>query len=335
MYLEELYQHICNNIKKIDFDSLWKGFTPTKFALYNETECFFDGRYIEKSSDFVANTAIYFEGEYIAIWNVMEPTDDVVLTSKIVHEMFHAFQNANGWDISVNELDALLRYKYDEENLTIKLLENRLLVDLYKAYDIEKFSLLAGYRKYRQEKFPYEFHYESCIERLEGSANYVEWQALNQLDSQKADALFALMKAKLTDCDFYFPIRLSNYYSGALYYAITQTAQGNTAFEANAVMGDIPYISDFMMRDAVLRYNEETERIVKNTLADNRIVLAEPVELLGLNVYNARRHKEYLTSTYFLMFMRNGKQEIIYGNFVIKMLDDKTIETVYKLSAVR
>ena len=54
--LEELYQQIYNNIKKINFDLIWKGFAPTKFALYNETECFFDGKYIEKTSDFVANT---------------------------------------------------------------------------------------------------------------------------------------------------------------------------------------------------------------------------------------------------------------------------------------
>ena len=47
MNLEELYQQIYNNIKKINFDSIWKGFAPTKFALYNETECFFDGKYIE------------------------------------------------------------------------------------------------------------------------------------------------------------------------------------------------------------------------------------------------------------------------------------------------
>lgn len=58
MNLEELYQQIYNNIKKINFDSIWKGFAPTKFALYNETECFFDGKYIEKTSDFVAKEAL-------------------------------------------------------------------------------------------------------------------------------------------------------------------------------------------------------------------------------------------------------------------------------------
>ena len=79
-----------------------------------------------------------------------------------------------------------------------------------------------------------------------------------------------------------------------------------------------------------MRYAEETERIVAKALEDNKVIFEEPVELLGLNVYNARRYKQYLTSTYFLMFLRNGKQEMLNGNFIIKMLDDKTIEKVYE-----
>ena len=333
MNLEELYQQICNNIKKINFDTLWKGFAPTKFALYNESECFFNCKYIDKTADFVANTAIFYEGEYIAIWNVIDTPNITVLTSKIIHEMFHAFQYANHWDICVNELKALIYYKYDEENLSIKLRENKLLLDLYKSYDAEKAETFARYRKYRQEKFPYEFQYESSIEKLEGSANYVEWQALKQLDSSKADELFASMTVQLSDCGFYFPIRISNYYSGALFYAVQFTEQVKSVFEANATgesIGDISCNSDFAMKEAVLRYAEETERIVAKALASNKVIIEEPVELLGVNVYNARRYKQYLTSTYFLMYLRNGKEEILNGNFIIKMMDDKTIEKVYE-----
>lgn len=333
MNLEDLYQQICNNIKKIKFDLIWKGFAPTKFALYNESECFFDGKYIEKTSDFVANTAIFYEGEYIAIWNVMGTPNVTELTSKIVHEMFHAFQNANHWDICVNEVDALIHYKYDEENLSIKLRENRLLLDLYKSYDAEKVEIFARYRKYRQEKFTYEFQYESSIEKIEGSANYVEWQALKQLDSLKADELVASMSVQLSDCEFYFPIRVSNYYSGALFYAVRFAEQVKSLFEVNATgegIGDILCKTDLTMKEAVLRYTEETERIVAKALEGNKVVVEEPVELLGLNVYNARRYKEYLTSTYFLMYLRNGKQEILNGNFILKMLDAKTIEKVYE-----
>ena len=256
-----------------------------------------------------------------------------MLTSKIIHEMFHAFQNANHWDICVNEFDALIHYKYDEENLSIKLRENKLLLDLCKSYDAEKAEAFVRYRKYRQEKFPYEFQYENGVERLEGSANYVEWQALKQLDSSKADELFASMVVKLSDCGFYFPIRISNYYSGALFYAVQFTEQVKSIFEdatTNEVIGNISYSSDSLMKEAALRYFAETERIVTKALESNKVIIEEPVELLGLNVYDARRYNQYLTSTYFLMYSRNGKREILNGNFVIKMLKDTSIEKVYE-----
>ena len=65
--LEKLYDQICEAINTLDFDAIWEGFRPLKFALYNDTECFFDGRYIEKNADFCANTSIEYKGEIIAI----------------------------------------------------------------------------------------------------------------------------------------------------------------------------------------------------------------------------------------------------------------------------
>ena len=55
-------------------------------------------------------------------------------------------------------------------------------------------------------------------------------------------------------------------------------------------------------------------------------------EVLGaeLSNWSCLLNKQYLTSTYFLMYSRNGKEEILNGNFIIKMLDDKTIEKVYE-----
>ncbi len=47
--LEKLYGQIYEAIKTLDFDAVWKGFRPLKFALYNDTECFFDGHYYRKN----------------------------------------------------------------------------------------------------------------------------------------------------------------------------------------------------------------------------------------------------------------------------------------------
>ena len=138
--LEERYYIIKKYIEKVDFDLLWKGFKPLKYALYNETECFYDGKYIEKSADFLANTSIKYNGEYIAIWNVMEDLDPIILTSKIIHEMFHGFQNINGESRFPNELEALFNYKYDDENLSIKLEEAKLTLKLLDSFMTNTFG---------------------------------------------------------------------------------------------------------------------------------------------------------------------------------------------------
>jgi hypothetical protein len=60
------------------------------------------------------------------------------------------------------------------------------------------------------------------------------------------------------------------------------------------------------------------------------VVLTGPLELVTVNIYNARCYNGYLTSTYFLMYLENGERKMIQGNFVIRMKDEKTIDTVYR-----
>ena len=62
MELHELYSRVAAAISSLNYADIWPGFTPLKFALYNEEKCFFDGAYIEKSEDFCANTSIVYQG---------------------------------------------------------------------------------------------------------------------------------------------------------------------------------------------------------------------------------------------------------------------------------
>ena len=98
MRLDELYDQLSRTISALDFERIWPGFTPLKFALYDDEHCVLDGSYIEKTDVFCANTSIVYQGEQIAIWNVAEEIKPAILASKIVHEMFHGFQNRQGWD---------------------------------------------------------------------------------------------------------------------------------------------------------------------------------------------------------------------------------------------
>ena len=148
MDLEKLYYEIKNYIEIVDFSKLWRGFEPLKFALYTDSECFFDGMYIEKTDLFLGNTAILYNGEWIAIWNVQEEMNPIVLTSKMIHEMFHGFQMMNHDGRFPDELDALYNYKYEEGNLNLKLMENQLLCHLSTRFDKEMFEEFLKIRKY-------------------------------------------------------------------------------------------------------------------------------------------------------------------------------------------
>ena len=130
MKLNEIYFEVEKLIKKVDFNNLWPGFKPFKFALYNETECFFDGEYVDRTDEFLANTAINYNGEMIAIWNMIEEINPIILCSKIIHEMFHGYQKINKESRFPDEIEAIINYNYDEENLSYKLLENELIVEL-------------------------------------------------------------------------------------------------------------------------------------------------------------------------------------------------------------
>ncbi len=344
MDLESLYYQVKETISSLDLGSVWPGFEPLKFALYDEKNCFFDGGYVEKTNDFCANTSIVYKGEQIAIWMVQEELDLSVLTSKLVHEMFHGYQRIKGWDCWPNEMEALYRYRYDAENLALKLRENELLLAMIDGFDSEALRELLAHRKLRSVRFPYEFEYESRVEEIEGTANYVEWQVLKQLDRDKAVELTGRMCALMTKPEYLFPIRISSYFTGALMINALRGA-GTYPFETGrrpVILrelektgpsdGNFPGKAELLRAasEAITAFNAETDEIIRSTLEKNMLILNGPLELTGVNVYNARCLDGFITSTYFLAYRENGEDKMLPGNFVIKMQDEKTIAAVYR-----
>ena len=191
MNLDELYSRVSETISSLDFGRIWPGFLPLKFALYDDEKCFYDGAYIEKSDDFCANTSINFQGEQIAIWKVVDDLPALVLASKIVHEMFHGYQTVENWNCWADEMEALYRYQYNADNLSLKLRENELLLRILDHFDEASYQELLSHRKRRSERHPYEYAYESKVEEIEGTATYVEWMTLRQLDEQAAASVCA------------------------------------------------------------------------------------------------------------------------------------------------
>ncbi len=159
MNLDELYSRVSETISSLDFGRIWPGFRPLKFALYDDEKCFYDGMYIEKSDDFCANTSINFQGEQIAIWKVVDDLPIPVLASKIVHEMFHGYQTVENWNCWADEMEALYRYQYNADNLSLKLRENELLLRILDHFDEASYQELLSHRKWRSERHPYEYAY--------------------------------------------------------------------------------------------------------------------------------------------------------------------------------
>lgn len=216
--LSIIYDEISTRLHQIEFKTIWNNFNLYKFAVYNDSECFFDGRYISKTDEFLANTSILYQGEFIAIWKINEPFESIdfdELTSKIVHEMFHAFQQQSHENRYPNEMEALMQYTYDRTNLSIKLQEAQYLNSFFISGNRRSFDDFLKCRKHRLQTFPYETTYESQVEQIEGTAQYVELLALEQLNESKGQSAWKRLFENTLNQKSYFPIRVISYAIGA------------------------------------------------------------------------------------------------------------------------
>lgn len=340
MDLERLYYEVKNYIDEVDFSKLWRGFEPLKFALYTDKECFFDGAYIEKTDEFLANTSILYNGEWIAIWQVQEPMNPIVLTSKIIHEMFHGFQRIHNESRFFDDLDALYNYKYEEGNLSLKLKENHLLYHLSTQFDEEMFEQLLQIRKYRFNSFHYAYHYESCIEQIEGTANYVELHCLKQLSAELFEKKLSAMKERIIAPNNLLPVRVICYDIGALLLYVM--AENTIAFEegfssvtfAEAMISDVvgkEYISEYSVKDLLDSYNARAGEIIRKAIEKIELVTDTPCELFGVNVYDAIFYQNHIISRYFVMFGSEDNKQIEYGDFVIETNAYKKVTKIYRI----
>lgn len=340
MDLENLYFQVEAHLDSVNFSCLWKGFKRLKFALYNHEKCFFDGTYIEKDDSFVANTAITYKGESVAIWHVMKEMDSEILASKIIHEMFHGFQNLSNENRFPNEIEALIKYTYTPDNLTLKHLENTLMCQLLKTYDSSDFQHLLHLKKTRFHLFKYEYSYEAAVEQIEGSAHFVEWKALSQISKDKAEKLFESMSQTVLNPTNYIPIRIISYSIGALFfYLLEKTNIVEFEMFASEPIGislinqydhfkPLSYTPDTQFITLIKDYTYETSQIIRKAQEKDECVLVGDYPLVGLNVYNARVLDNYIISTFFIMYLDNQTQKTLMGDFVVELNESNNIRKI-------
>ena len=342
MDLLNTYNNVITKLKHIDYQKLWPNFHLYSVALYNEDTVCYKGKLIPKTPEFLANTSIKYNNEMIGIWFLQNEMDLDVLTSKLVHETFHAFQNDQNEARFPNEIEALLTYNYSETNLSIKFEENKLIVELVDSFDQEKFNKLMRLRKQRMELFPYEFHYEMSIEQIEGTANYIELEVLKQLDITKYNNKLSQMKNELLNLKNLRPIRIVSYSIGGLLIKllIDHHLDIHFNFDENFYLDHllkktkssqihVPVSHD--IQQILDDYDQTTKRYLDHSIKDENLVLKGDFELLGVNVYNARVKGNHVITEYFLMYKDHTKETILNGNYVIKLNEDHKIAEVYKL----
>jgi hypothetical protein len=334
MDLQEQYKGVVQRLAKVDFNSLWPGFHSFPFALYNEKGVCLNGTIIPKTDEFIANTSIMYQGKHTAIFQVGPEEDLDILASKVAHESFHCFQEEQNEKRFPNEIKAIFEYEYLKDNLALKGEENNILTELVSCFDSDLWNRFLDLRKYRSFAFPEEFSYESKVEQIEGSANYIELKSLEAINPIAAAKKLEMMRDGMKKADFLFPIRIGLYASGAFVLKICK--DNKIPFESTfsertfieSLIENRPVIpcqaNDAKVSQSLRAFKGKMAKIIK------KAVSAEPLEkgsfdLRGLNVFDALHQGNYVYSTCFVAYADKGQERVIYGDYLLEFSENKII----------
>lgn len=229
-FMRGLYNSVDSILNRVDFGKIWPGFQRFPFALYNGEGVFLNSYDMPYDSRFIGNTSIAFDGGFLAIWRVDDPgnQDPEKLASNIVHEMFHAFQQISEEPRFPDDL-AALAYPENENNFTLKYIENQILADAFLENDISaKKAMLERFmaaRKFREGIIGNFIKCEYQNETIEGMADYAGLSALKQISPKKFGSKIAESLHELRRMDeTLFDIRSLSYSSGAIFCFVARDA---------------------------------------------------------------------------------------------------------------
>lgn len=325
--MNSLIKEIKLRLEKINFSHLWLGFKPYRFALYDDKKVYLDDLVFKVDNRFLGNTAIDFEGEKIAIWQIYpkQEIDLDILTSKLIHEMFHAYQMDCQEKRYPNELIEGLNYHYSSQNLSIKYEENRLLVELIDDFSQDKFDKFLRLRKYREKKFKEALNYETKIEVIEGMAEYIELKALKILNEDLYQEAISKIKNQLLDYQKLMPIRIHSYSVGSLLllildnnginfnHEIGKTTQ--TIYEMmvkNTKVTDIEISEKKEISALINNYYQKVNDNINSIISNHKHIIEGNFKLVGIDPLNTVKYNNYLYCKYFIAY--KDKTEIKYLN---------------------
>lgn len=333
--VKELYNQISERLNRINFELIWQGFKRYKFALYTSEKVLLYNKEIPWDNRFVGNTSIYYDEDYIAIWDVEhdfmnnESRDIDILAANIVHEMFHAYQQENSEKRWPNDL-VTLKYPDNIENFNLKYEENKLLADAFEQKDLkEKRRLLNNFCSIRQNREALIGTMCKCeylTETIEGMAEFAGMLALRMLSQakykEKVMSYVKLLRDFTTD---QLNIRKISYYSGVILlltaYEMNINFTHSISSESRTVF---TIISQFL--SPKLPEDLHTYDSIEKAMEEIKSFHKKEIEQF-LEVKRIRYNGDFYISGYDPMNMFRVYNNILCKTFVI-LTDERTNESI-------
>lgn len=338
MNLAEIYCAVNELLDRIDFTSLFSGFCRYRFALYTEETVCLDGEMLPWDERFRGNTAIPYDGEFIAIWNMgADPIGDAeLLAASLVHEMFHCHQYTHGETRFPSDL-RLLRYPEDTENFARKYSENCVLADAYEHSDEQALGRFAAIRALRFSQYPEFVEEEWKAETVEGAAEYVGLKALLCLNAAKAKEKIQeyLRKIRAEDA-LQFDIRRISYYTGTIFLLCldrlgmeirNDIGSELTVYEQNSVpLADTAEICPCGFIETVYAAlaAEKQQKIEEHIAATPYTECVG--EICGYDPMNMFRRGDLIYCSHFIMLKTGGEMLTLPRKIVLKLKEDSDRE---------
>lgn len=335
--INEIHREVSRRLERLDLGAMLPGFHPFGFALYDEKQVCLGSGTFPRDERFFANTAIQYRGEWIAIWKLASPAPDLdVLTAKIAHEMCHAFQSETGDKSFPDEINGCF-YPRDLANFSVKHEENLLLAGLAEDFTAEGWEKFVRLRAGRLKARPGPVDYELRTESIEGSATYVELEALKALSRGRYGEALERVLSGLKDPSGVFDVRRRSYDSGAVIRSVmaaNRLAPVDWLEESLKTAGELlPAAASPGFDGHFRKYFGAVDELVAGALAKAEKMDAGGGRLLGFDPYNVRASGACLYHPYFIMCGDEGKAPRSHmGAFVTKMKGQtREIEEVYRV----
>ena len=337
--LKRTYDRVRTRLEQVDMAALWPGFRLYPFALYDAQYACVAGNNLPRPEAFCGNTAIPWQGGYMAIWDIgLDPVADAdVLAGHLAHEMFHAHQLTLGETRFPDDLRWLC-HPPTAETLALRQREHLLLAKAAAHTAPEEASRLLAevfaLRVLREACSPEDARQGFLAETVEGTAEWVGLFALAQLSPEKAIQRLQQMSARLTDAGLHqLDARRMSYDSGVFLLELARQAglplpTGQKESVSAQLAAQVPSVRPAPLlpektaywETLLTRRREQRKALLEDFRARSLRRLPGPFLLCGYDPMNMWRQDDSLYGTsFFLLQDGAGRQYPLTGKTLLTM----------------